>query len=350
MERIMKENSKKKALRLSLIGCGAFPYNTLYPMLRNLPVELTGICDLDPAKTERFSRFYRTGNCYTDYREMIRAEKPDAVLCVTNADVHYEAAKYCLKNGINILTEKAPCQNAAQAEELADLQKKSGKFHGVLFNRRWGTGYVLAKQVVDSKEFGRVSMIYSKFNTSAYRDTDFFVHNHIIHLIDLTVFLVGELSKPVVQSLIFGPKSGALGIHFTALKSGALCTIQSATDEDEAYPMERLDIAGTGGNLTLDNWRDFHWDRSGPARDIDFKLPLEKHGDCLSWHPAGGYGIGRGIFSYMGFESALDEFIKTALKGGNFSCTIEDCVPTMKFTDEVRKQVKKFTVAAEETR
>jgi len=345
---IMKEVGKKKALRLSLIGCGTFPYNTLYPMLRNLPVELAGICDLDSAKTERFSRFYRAGNRYTDYREMIKAEKPDAVLCVTNLDVHYKAAKYCLKNGINILTEKAPCQNAAQAEELADLQKKSGKFHGVLFNRRWGTGYVLAKQVVNSKEFGKISMIYSKFNTSAYKDIDFFVYNHIIHLIDLTVFLAGELSRPMVQSLIFGPKSGALGIHFTALKSGALCTIQSATDEDEAYPMERLDIAGTGGNLTLDNWRDFHWDRSGPARDIDFKLPLEKQGDCLSWHPAGGYGIGRGIFSYMGFESALDEFVKTASGEGNFSCTIEDCIPTMKFTDEVRKQVKKLTAAKEE--
>ena len=177
----MSKPGNKKRLRLALIGCGAFPYNTLYPMLRNLPVDLAGICDIDPARMEKFSRFYNTGNRYTDYREMVKAEKPEAVLCVTNLDVHYEAAKYCLKNGINILTEKAPCQNAAQAEELADLQKNSGKFHGVLFNRRWGTGYSLAKQAVDSKEFGKVTMIYSKFNTRVYRDIDFFVYNHIVN-------------------------------------------------------------------------------------------------------------------------------------------------------------------------
>ena len=339
----MSKLTRKRGMKLALIGCGNFTYNTLYPMLRNQAVELVGICDLDPAKTQRFNRFYQTGNRYTDYKEMIKTEKPEAVLCVTNLNVHYEVAKFCLGNGINVLTEKAPCQNAAQAEELFDLQKSSGKFHGVLFNRRWSTGYVLAKQVLNSKEFGKISMIYSKFNTHTYRDIDFFVYNHIIHLIDLMVFLVGELSKPVVQTLVFGPNSGALGIHFTAGKTSAICTIQSATDEDEAYPVERLDIAGTGGNLSLDNWRVFHWDRSGPARDIDFNLPLDFRGDCLSWHPAGGYGIGRGIFSYMGFESALEEFVKAANGNGKFSCTIEECIPTMKFTDEVRKQVKKFS-------
>jgi hypothetical protein len=42
----------------------------------------------------------------------------------------------------------------------------------------------------------------------------------------------------------------------------------------------------------------------------------------------------------MGFESALDEFVKAASGNKKFSCTIEDCVPTMKFTDETRRQVK----------
>jgi predicted dehydrogenase len=327
-------------LKLALVGCGGFPFNVLYPMLRNLPVELAGICDIDPAKTEKFSRFYKAGKAYTGYREMIRTEKPDAVICVTNKEVHYEVGKFCLENGVNVLTEKAPCQNTAQAEELAALQKKNGKFMGVAFNRRWGTGYALARQVIQSGAFGKASMLYSKFNTKAYRDIDQFVFNHIIHLIDLAVFLLGELEGPSVQKLIHGEHSGALAIHFTAVKSGALCTIQSAAMQDEAYPMERLDVAGTGGNLVVDNWRDFHYDRTGPERDVHFSQPLTNESDSLSWHPAGGYGIGRGIFSYMGFESLLTEFVTAARGEGTFSCTIEDCIPTMQFTDQVRKLVK----------
>jgi predicted dehydrogenase len=329
-------------LKLALVGCGNFPFQTLYPMLRNQPIDLAGICDIDPAKTERFSRFYKAGRAYTDYREMIRAEKPDAVICVANKEVHYEVGKFCLENGVNVLTEKSPCPGAAQAEELAALQKKTGKFMGVAFNRRWGTGYTLARQVIQGSDFGKVSMLYSKFNTKAYQNLDQFVFNHIIHLIDLTVYLLGEIANPSVQALIHGEHSGALAIHFTAVKSKAICTIQSAAMEDEAYPMERLDVAGTGGNLVVDNWRDFHYDRTGPERDIHFAAPLTNSGDSLSWRPAGGYGIGRGIFSYMGFESLLSEFIKSARGEGKFSCTIEDCIPTMKFTDEVRKLVKAF--------
>ncbi|GHT57589.1 hypothetical protein FACS1894109_10110 [Spirochaetia bacterium] len=330
----------EKLLKLALVGCGAFPFQTLYPMLRNQPIDLVGICDIDPAKTEKFSRFYKAGRAYTDYKEMIRIEKPDAVLCVTNKETHYEVAKFCLENGVNVLTEKAPCDNAAQAEELAALQKKAGKFMGVAFNRRWGTGYVLAKQVIDGSEFGKVSMFYSKFNTKAYQNLDQFVYNHIIHLFDLAVYLLGELENPSVQKLIYGEHNGALAIHFTAVKSRALCTIQSSATEDEAYPMERLDMAGTGGNLVVDNWRDFHYDRTGPDRDIHFASPLTNSGDALSWHPAGGYGIGRGIFSYMGFEYLLSEFIDAARGMGKFSCTIEDCIPTMRITDEVRRLVR----------
>jgi predicted dehydrogenase len=310
-------------------------------MLRSQPIELVGICDINPAKTARFAKFYQAGKAYTDYKEMIRAEKPDAVICVVSRELHYEVGKFCLENGVNVLTEKAPCVNAAQAEELAALQTKTGKFMGVAFNRRWGAGYVLAKQVMERPEFGAPSMLYTKFNTKAYRDFDFFVYNHISHLIDLVVFLLGELSAPTVQTLIRGEHSGVLGIHFTALKSGAVCTIQSAAMEDEAYPMERLDIAAAGGNLVVDNWRDLHWDRSGPERDIHFNAPLENSGDALSWRPAGGYGIGRGIFSYMGFESLLDEFIKACRGEKQFSCTIRETVPTMKFIDRVMGEIKK---------
>jgi predicted dehydrogenase len=336
----MTASNTNKLLKLALVGCGSFPFNTLYPMLRNLPVELTGICDIDPAKTERFARFYHAGNAYTDYREMIRTEKPQAVICVTNMDVHYEAAKFCLENGVDVLTEKSPCRNAEQAEELAALQKKTGKFMGVAFNRRWGTGYALAKDVISRPEFGKITMFFAKFNTHAYRDLDFFVYNHIIHLFDLAVYLLGDIVKPCIQTIIHGEHNGAMAIHFTAARSGAICTIQSAATVDEAYPVEELQITGAGGDVIVHNWRDFHYNRTGPQRDIEFFKPLENTSDNLSWNPAGGYGIGRGIFSYMGFEPLLAEFVDSALEGKKYRCTIEDCVPTMKFTGEVRKLAK----------
>jgi predicted dehydrogenase len=307
-------------------------------MLRNQRVCLRGICDSDPAKLKRFSDFFRVEGQYTDYQEMIRKEKPDAVLCVVNADVHYEAAKCCLASGIHVFVEKTPCQTSAQAEELAELQDKSGKFLAVGFNRRYAAGYMLSREIIRRPEFGKIAMYYSKFNASPYRSVDYFVFNHIIHHIDLARYLLGELSGITVQRLVIDRERGlsCFAVNFTAEESGAIGTIQAAGMLHEAYPMERLDIAGTGGNVVVDNLRDLRYNRTGPRRDVSFAEPLKNEGDCLSWNLSGGYGIGAGIFSYLGFEAELAEFFGAVSGKGEPGCTIKQCVGTMKVMEQVR--------------
>jgi predicted dehydrogenase len=333
----MAEGGGKVRARIALVGCGNFPFHVLYPMLRNLPLELTAVCDTDPAQRERFIRFFNAGKGYGDYREMIRCEKPEGVICVVDADTHYAAGKFCLENGVHVFVEKTPCQTAAQAEELAALQMSSGKYLAVGFNRRFAAAYMLTREIIRRREFGQVSMIYSKFNASQYQSTDYFIFNHIIHHIDLVRYLVGEIGDLYIQSKIHHNRSGAFALHFTAQESGAVGTIQAASMLEEAYPMERLDIAGTGGNVVVDNVRDLRYNRSGPPRDIHFAQPLEDTGDCLSWNLSGGYGVGRGIFSYLGFEAELAEFAAALSEGTRPSCTIEESVGTMRIMETVRR-------------
>jgi predicted dehydrogenase len=304
-------------------------------MLRNLPITLRGVCDTDPAKLDRFARFFNAGNRYADYREMITTEKPDAVICVVNADIHYETAKFCLSRGIPVFVEKTPCQTAAQAEELSALQQ--GAYMAVGFNRRFVTAYMMTKEIIHRPEFGAISMYYSKFNASPYASTDYFVFNHIIHHLDLARYLLGEITDVQVQSRLRNDRSGAFAVHFAARESGAIGTIQAASMLEEAYPMERLDIAGTGGNVVADNLRDLRYNRTAPARDIDFARTLDNAGDCLSWNLSAGYGIVRGIFSYLGLEAELEDFIAAARTGSKPSCTIDLCVGTMRAMEKIRQ-------------
>jgi hypothetical protein len=51
---------------------------------------------------------------------------------------------------------------------------------------------------------------------------------------------------------------------------------------------------------------------------------------------SGGYGIGAGIFSYLGFEAELAEFFGAVLGKGEPGCTIKQCVGTMKVMEQVR--------------
>ncbi|MDR1903977.1 MAG: Gfo/Idh/MocA family oxidoreductase [Treponema sp.] len=333
---ISKDNDAG-AVKTVLIGCGGFTFNTLYPMLRNQPVRLAAVCDTDPARREAFARFYAVEKQYEDYREMILTERPGAVLCVVNADMHYEAAKLCLQEGIPVFVEKTPCRTSGQAEELAELQKRSGTIAAVGFNRRYCTAYTMAREIIRRPEFGRISMYYSKFNADPYGSHEYFIFNHIIHHIDLARYLLGEITDIQARRTIIDEKSGAWEVHFTALESGAVGTIQAASMLNEAYPMERLDIASTGGNVVVDNLRDLRYNRTGPRRDRCFAEPLANDGDCLTWNLSNGYGIGAGIFSYLGFEVELDEFF-SALRGGpKPRSTIEECVGTMKAMEAVRR-------------
>jgi predicted dehydrogenase len=326
-------------VRLALVGLGSYMHNTLAPILRNLPLELVAACDLDPEKALRFSSFYATPKTYGDFREMIGKERPDAVICATDAKTHYKAAKFCLQNSIDVFVEKTPCETSDQARELASLAEASGKKLNVGFNRRFATAYMLAKDIIGRPEFGKATMYYSKFNASVYGSNDYFVFNHIIHHLDLARYLLGEIEVGSVLSKTVNEKSGAFIVNFTT-GHGAIGTIQCASMLEEAYPMERLDIVGTGGNIIVDNLRDLRFNRSAPARDKDYAAPLIDGGDCLSLNLSNGYGLGSGIFSYLGLEAELGRFVSSVLGNAkDAGCSIADCIGTMEAMEAVRKAV-----------
>jgi predicted dehydrogenase len=75
-------------LRLSLIGCGSHAeWAHADPLSRYAarhPDEITlrACCDLNPERAENFRRRYGFARAYADWEEMLKAERPDAVVCV----------------------------------------------------------------------------------------------------------------------------------------------------------------------------------------------------------------------------------------------------------------------------
>ena len=84
-------------------------------------------------KNQECARFYQVDadRTYSSYQEMAKAEgaREDGIDFVTITapnDVHYEAAKAFLKNGIHVLCEKPLCFEVEQAEELKQLAEAKG--------------------------------------------------------------------------------------------------------------------------------------------------------------------------------------------------------------------------------
>jgi predicted dehydrogenase len=119
-----------------IIGCGVICPNHVRGILENDNTTLCAVCDIIE---ERAIKRAKEGNCryYTDYRQMIEIEKPDAVhLCLPHA-MHAPIAIEMLKAGVDVLCEKPMDISYATAKAMLDTAKSCGKRLGVIFQNRY---------------------------------------------------------------------------------------------------------------------------------------------------------------------------------------------------------------------
>ena len=90
-----------KKIGICFIGCGNHANRFVYPALSGLPdAALLAVCSLDPEEAETNRRRHGAAHAYTDYREMIRRERPEAVIVVGPPHLHFEAGAFCIECGI----------------------------------------------------------------------------------------------------------------------------------------------------------------------------------------------------------------------------------------------------------
>jgi len=92
-------------MRYVLIGCGRISPNHIVAAQNNA-LEIVAICDIDAAcMRDKIVKFKLDKDIkqYTDYREMIKEEKPDLVAICTESGKHAEIALYCIEHGCNCI-------------------------------------------------------------------------------------------------------------------------------------------------------------------------------------------------------------------------------------------------------
>lgn len=112
-----------KKLNVAIIGIGHLGSKHLkvYDELKN-QVNITGICDVNPGRTERLASHYKIPY-FKNYQELV--DKVDAVnICVPTVS-HYEIAKYFLEHGVHTFVEKPITTTITQADELVALAQKN---------------------------------------------------------------------------------------------------------------------------------------------------------------------------------------------------------------------------------
>lgn len=123
-------SSKDAALRVGVVGCGAFGRNhaRVYRELHKDPsqnVEFVGVADCDVAQAGNIAAEFAT-KAFATPEELIAAGVQAASVAVPTVS-HLEVARKLLENGVDVLIEKPLATTVTEADELMALAGKHGR-------------------------------------------------------------------------------------------------------------------------------------------------------------------------------------------------------------------------------
>lgn len=158
-------------------------------------VDLVAFADLDEAKARALAERYGVPGVYTDYREMIQAERPDIVSIATPCTAHAEAVIFAAEHGARgIYCEKGLACSLAEADAMREAVRRSGAKFNMGTLRRWHPGMITARELIESGEIGALRSAISYTSGSLLHSAS--------HYIDGLLYLAGDPQVEWVQGTV----------------------------------------------------------------------------------------------------------------------------------------------------
>jgi predicted dehydrogenase len=191
---------------------------------------------------------------------MIAAAKPD--LCSVTTGGYEYGSDHCaptlqaLDAGCHVLCEKPISNDIAQAEQMVARAREKGLCFGVNLNHRFTPAADLAKQWLDEGRLGRLLFVnMSMWIKNPAESSPWFqikaLHPH-------TVDVMRHYCGDVAEVHCFALKAPGRSIWSTAqfgmrFVNGALGSLTGSYDIERGHPMERCEVAGTGGRFVIED-------------------------------------------------------------------------------------------------
>lgn len=259
-------------MRYALIGCGRISTNHIKAAVNN-KLEIVGVCDILPEKMEELLKKHELNqdesiHRYTDYKELIEAEKPELVSIATESGSHAEIALYCIEKGVHVIIEKPMAMSIEDADKIIALAEEKHVKVSACHQNRFNVAVQELRKALESGRFGKIShgSIHVRWNRNkGYYDQAPWrgtwaqdggaLMNQCIHGIDLLRWMMGnevdEVYGATRQQFHDYLEAEDIGMAVVKFKNGAIGTIEGTTN---VYPQnleETLYLFGENGTVKI---------------------------------------------------------------------------------------------------
>ena len=246
-------------LRVCVIGLG--PIGNLHSDMYTADplAELVGVCDIKHDRADRAAERLDVPAFY-DVEEMLGALAPDICSVATGGyeygSEHHLPTMQALEAGCHVLCEKPISNEIPPAEEMVAKAKEKGVCFGVNLNHRFTPPAQLAKKWVEEGRLGHLLFVNMSMWIKNPRESSPYFQIKALHphTVDVMRYYCGDVEA--VQC--FATKAPGRQIWSTAqfnmrFKNGVVGSLTGSYDIERGHPMERCEVAGTGGRFVIDD-------------------------------------------------------------------------------------------------
>ncbi|HEY6824633.1 MAG TPA: Gfo/Idh/MocA family oxidoreductase [Steroidobacteraceae bacterium] len=231
-------------MKIVLAGAGAFGAKHLDAIKAIGGVEVVSLVGRTLEPTRALAMKYGIEHVTTDLAEALGRPGVEAAILVTPTPLHASQAIACLEAGKHVQVEIPLADNWADAQAVANLQKRSGLVCMVGHTRRFNPSHQwihkrIAQGELSIQQMDVQTYFFRRTNINALGAprswTDHLLWHHAAHTVDLFTFQTG--SPVSIAHALQGPIHPTLRIAMDMsiqLKaaSGAICTLSLSFNND----------------------------------------------------------------------------------------------------------------------
>ena len=250
-------------LRVGVIGLG--PIGSLHARLyqEDPLAELVAVCDLRHDRAERAAKTYGV-RAFTELREMLGTMTLDVCSMATGGyeygSEHYWPTMQALEAGCHVLGEKPISNSIPEAEEMVAKAREKGLCYGIDLNHRFTPAARLARRWVDEGRLGHLLFVNMAMWIMNPRETSPFFQIQALHphTVDVMRYYCGDIEAVhCFATKAPGRKTWSTAQFNMRFSNGVVGHLTGSYDIERGHPMERCEVAGTGGRFVLDDmWRE----------------------------------------------------------------------------------------------